>query len=213
MNKIKEILKNERLLKLALTQKGADSKNNNERLEFIGDRVLGLVIADLLLKKFKSEKEGELARRHSVLVSTNTLSLIAKKFDIESNLKHGFLTSNKAEHLIANAMEAIIGAIYLDAGYNKVFEFIKLYWNDLIDKDLTPPKDSKTLLQEMVQHNNPTELPIYKELEVSGKIHNPTFHISVSAFNKTAIGIGNSKKQASINAAYNLLKTLAKTQS
>ena len=109
--------KNKELLKLALTQSGIDAKHNNERLEFIGDRVLGLSVAKMLYDMYPTEAEGNLARRHAFLVSTDTLANVAKTIELERELRHGHMTGGKINHVLANAMEAILGAIFLDSGF------------------------------------------------------------------------------------------------
>ena len=141
----------ENLFKLALTQSGADSVNNNERLEFIGDRVLGLAVAILLYEMFPDESEGDLARRHAVLVSTDTLADVAKKLGLVKKIRHGHMTAGKMNHISANAMESVLGAIFLDGGFDAVCKQIEEIWRPLAAKDIVPPKDPKTALQELVQ--------------------------------------------------------------
>lgn len=200
--------KDRNLLDLALTQSGINHINNNEKLEFLGDRVLGLCIAKLLYDLFKNESEGELARRHSILVSTDTLSKIALKYNLDKMLHHGHITSGKINHILANAFEAVLGAIFIDGGFNKVFKEIELIYKDIILNDVKPPKDAKTTLQELVQNSDKNSLPEYEYFEPTGLVHNPVFKVSVSAFGKKAFGEGGSKKLASIEAARNLLKIL-----
>ena len=117
MDKLNYVFIDEGLLGLALTQSGVDASKNNERLEFIGDRVLGLAVAAMLYKMFPDETEGELARRHSVLVSADTLANVAKKIELDKHVRHGHLTGGRLKHIMADAMEAVLGAIYLDGGY------------------------------------------------------------------------------------------------
>lgn len=200
--------KDKSLFELALTQSGVNHINNNEKLEFLGDRVLGLCIAKLLYDLFKNESEGELARRHSNLVSTETLAKIARTYGLDKLLHHGHITSGKIDHILANAFEAILGAMFIDGGFDKVFKEVIIIYKDIIKSDLVPPKDAKTCLQELVQSKNKDKLPEYKFLEQTGLTHNPIFKVSVSAFGKTAFGEGGSKKTASIEAAKNLLKIL-----
>ena len=199
----------EKILNLALTQSGADAVNNNERLEFIGDRVLGLVVADMLFHIFPNEAEGELARRHASLVSTETLAMVAMEFGLDKKVRRGHMTGGRLQHMLANAMEAILGAIYLDGGFESAREFITKHWNELARSAIVAPKDPKTALQEFVQKQDCGSLPEYEYLEPSGASHNPVFNVSVTALGKTATGQGASKKSASIAAAAELLKTLA----
>ena len=201
--------KNSELLKLALTQSGIDSKHNNERLEFIGDRVLGLSVAALLYEMYPDEAEGNLARRHAFLVSTETLANVAKKIEIENDLHHGHMTSGKIDHILANAMEAILGAIFLDSGFETARQIIIDLWHDMAAAEINAPKDAKTALQELVQKSGNGILPVYEYAEPTGASHNPEFTVTVSALGKSAVGVGSSKKLASLDAAEKLLKILA----
>ena len=201
--------RNHELLNLALTQSGIDSKHNNERLEFIGDRVLGLSVAALLYEMYPDEAEGNLARRHAFLVSTETLANIAKKIEIEKDLHHGHMTGGKIDHILANAMEAILGAIFLDSGFETARKVIIDLWQDMAAAEIDAPKDAKTTLQEMVQKNGNGALPVYEYSEPTGASHNPEFTVTVSALGKSAVGVGPSKKLASLDGAEKLLKILA----
>lgn len=201
--------KNKKLLELALTQSGIDAKNNNERLEFIGDRVLGLSIAELLYEMYPDDAEGGLARRHATLVSTDTLANVAKQIGLESELHHGHMTGGKINHVLANAMEAVLGAIFLDSGFETARKIILEIWTDLAAAETIAPKDAKTALQEYVQKTDSGALPVYEYKEPTGASHNPEFSVTVTALGKSATGIGSSKKIASLNAAEKLLKILA----
>lgn len=207
--KLKYEFKNPELLNLALTQSGIDSKHNNERLEFIGDRVLGLSVADMLYKMYPNEAEGGLARRHAFLVSTETLAYVAKELELEKSLRHGHMTGGKINHILANAMEAILGAIFLDSGFESARDVIFDLWQDIAKSEITAPKDAKTALQEIVQKNDAGALPVYEYMDPIGASHNPEFTVTVTALGKSATGTGPSKKIASLNAAENLLKILA----
>lgn len=199
----------ETLLQLALTQSGVDSEHNNERLEFIGDRVLGLTVAMLLYQMFPNENEGALARRHAVLVSTETLADVAEKLGLDKKLRHGHMTAGRIRHALADAMEAVLGAIFIDGGFDVVQKIIVDLWRDLALAEVRAPKDPKTALQEFVQKFGTGELPVYEFVSQSGAAHSPVFNMSVSALGKTATGVGPSKKIASINAAQELLNLLA----
>ena len=201
--------KNKKLLDLALTQSGVNSKNNNERLEFIGDRVLGLSIAELLYKMYPTDNEGGLARRHATLVSTETLAVVARKLELEKSVHHGHMTGGKINHILANAMEAILGAIFLESGFETARDVILELWTDLAAAEIIAPKDSKTALQEFVQKEQSGALPVYTYHEPTGASHNPVFTATVTAMGKSADGTGSSKKQASLDAAEKLLKILA----
>jgi ribonuclease-3 len=201
--------KDKKLLELALTQSGINADNNNERLEFIGDRVLGLSVAEFLYKNYPNESEGYLARRHASLVSTDTLAYVAKQIEIEKHLHHGHMTGGKINHVLANAMEAIFGAIFLESGFDKARDVIMEIWSELATAEIIAPKDSKTALQEFVQKADSGALPEYIYHEPTGASHNPTFTVTVKAMGKSADGVGSSKKLASLDAADKLLKILA----
>ena len=201
--------KDKSLLELALTQSGVDSKHNNERLEFIGDRVLGMSVAELLYKMYPDDAEGGLARRHATLVSTETLAMVAKEIGLEKEVRHGHMTSGKIDHMLANTMEAIFGAIFLESGFETARQVILNIWTDLAAAEIVAPKDAKTALQEFVQKTDAGSLPVYTYHEPTGALHNPEFKVTVTALGKSADGVGSSKKSASLNAAENLLKILA----
>ena len=198
-----------KLLELALTQSGVNSSHNNERLEFIGDRVLGLSVAELLYKMYPDEAEGNLARRHASLVSTETLAIVAKQLELEKHLHHGHMTGGKINHILANAMEAILGAIFLESGFDTAKKVICDIWTELAKAEIIAPKDAKTSLQEYVQKYDNGTLPEYIYHEPTGSSHNPVFTVTVNAMGKSADGTGSSKKEASLDAADKLLKVLA----
>lgn len=209
MKDIGYIFRNQQLLAQALTQSGVDARNNNERLEFIGDRVLGLTVAQMLYTMYPNEKEGELARRHSVLVSTETLARVAREIELDKSLHYGHMTAGRTRHILANGMEAVFGAIFIDGGFDAARDVIMHFWHDLALADATPPKDSKTKLQEYVQKKDNGALPVYEFLETTGAAHNPVFNVRVTAMGKSATGAGSSKKGAGLVAANALLKILA----
>lgn len=209
MKKLNYTFKDESILSLALTQSGADAVNNNERLEFIGDRVLGLTVAVLLFNMFPNEAEGELARRHAVLVSTETLARVALDFGLDKKVRRGHMTGGRVQHILANAMEAVLGSIFIDGGFASAQTFICDIWTDIAAADTVAPKDPKTALQEFVQKADSGALPTYEYLDPTGASHNPVFNVSVMALGKSATGQGASKKSASIAAADALLKILA----
>ncbi len=209
MEKLNYTFKNQLLLDLALTQSGADAANNNERLEFIGDRVLGLVVAELLYNMFPEEDEGHLARRHALLVSTKTLAAVAIRLGLNKQIRHGHLTGGRLQHILADAMEAVLGAIFIDSGWKAARTVVIEIWTELARENVVAPKDPKTKLQEYVQKNNNGALPIYNYLTPHGESHCPEFVVKVTAMGKTTEGRGQSKKAASIAAADEMLKILA----
>ena len=208
MRKINYDFQDQSLLDLALTQSGANAAHNNERLEFIGDRVLGLSVAGLLYEMFPNESEGELARRHAMLVSTETLATVAREFGLDKRIRHGHMTAGRIQHILADAMEAVFGAIYLDGGFSVAREIIVDVWRDLASADIVAPKDPKTALQEIVQKSDNGNLPVYEFLDTTGASHSPVFNVRVTAMGQSALGQGASKKTATINAAAALLKIL-----
>lgn len=207
--KLKYKFKDAALLELAMTQSGINTAHNNEKLEFVGDRVLGLSVATLLYKMFPTETEGELARRFAVLVSTDTLAAVAMKMELDKNLHHGHVTGGRKRHLIANAMEAVLGAMYFDSGFEETCKFISEIWRPLAAAEAEAPKDSKTKLQEYVQKHDNGALPVYEYIDTVGPAHCPTFTVTVTAMGESATGCGTSKKTASIAAAAALFKKLA----
>ena len=158
---------------------------------------------------YPDDDEGNLARRHATLVSTDTLAMVARELDLEKHLRHGHMTGGKINHILANGMEAIFGAIFLESGFEIASHVITNIWTDLAAAEIIAPKDAKTALQEFVQKSNCGALPTYEYCEPTGASHNPEFQVTVTAMGKSAIGVGPSKKLASLNAAENLLKILA----
>ena len=211
---LKYNFKNEDLLLDALTHTSYlnNTQNNNfERLEFLGDRVLGLVISDILYRKFPDEKEGELARRIAVLVSGKTLAIIARKLNISDYIKVADnLTFNDGENysILSDTMEALIGAMFLDSNYYEVRSFIEEIWSELILNDINPPKDPKSRLQELAMASK-YDIPIYSNYSRKGSDHSPTFKVLVSIKSLgEAYGEGDSKKEAERMAASLLLNKI-----
>lgn len=211
--------KNKLLLDEALTHPSSSKQNpengtvfNYERLEFLGDSVLGLVIAEILIIKFPQEKEGNLAKRQSALVRGETLAFIAEKLQIGQYIKmaqgeeSSGGRSNKSN--IENALEAIIGAIYLDSGLPEAAEFIHKHWDNIIETMSEPPKDPKTTLQEWSQGRG-LSIPQYEVLETTGPSHDPRFKVSVKVEGyEPSIAEGDSKKKAEKIAAADFLKKI-----
>ena len=208
MAKLSYQFSNEKLRDLALTQSGADAENNNERMEFLGDRVLGLTVAALLFEMFPNESEGELARRHAALVSTETLADVAESMDLAKKIRHGHMTAGRMRHMMADALESLFGAIYLDGGFDAARDEILKIWRELAMRELSAPKDAKTELQEFAQRTGGGALPEYEFMPVSGPSHSPVFHARVTVSEQSATGRGASKKLATAMAAAELLKIL-----
>jgi len=200
-----------KLLEKALTHKSYDNLNNNEKLEFLGDRVLGLVISQRLLEKYPAEKEGIIDKKFANLVNKKTCSLIAKKINLKKFIYLG--SSHKkleryADKISSDCLEAIVGAIYLDSGLKSVEKFILSFWKEHLLKSTVTLIDSKTKLQEFSLKKF-KELPKYIFFKKTGPQHRPVFKTEVQIPNsKKIIGAGSSKKNAQQNAAFKLLKIL-----
>ena len=209
--KIKINFKNKNLLIKSLTHKSYDNENNNEKLEFLGDRVLGLVISEKLLDKFPEEKEGIIDKKFANLVNKKTCLLIAKKINLKKFILLG--SSHKkiersADKISSDCLEAIVGAIYLDGGLKSVEKFILNFWDEFLLKSTVTLIDSKTKLQEFSLKKF-KELPKYIFFKKTGPQHRPLFKTEVQIPNsKKIIGVGSSKKNAQQNAAAKLLKIL-----
>ena len=208
---IKYTFKKSSLLEKALTHKSYDNNINNEKLEFLGDRVLGLVISEKLLDKFPEEKEGIIDKKFANLVNKKTCLTIARKINIKKFILLG--SSHKklersADKIISDCLEAIVGAIYLDGGLKSVEKFILNFWDEFLLKSSVTLIDSKTKLQEFSLKKF-KELPKYVFFKKTGPQHRPLFKTEVQIPNsKKIIGIGSSKKNAQQNAAAKLLKIL-----
>jgi ribonuclease-3 len=199
----------------ALTH-ASTGNENYERLEFLGDRVLGLVVAEILYRCFPFEKEGSLARRHSALACTETLAKIARDLDlpeiVNASTAERNAGGNKQDNLLADCMEAIIGAIFLDKGYVACQEVITALWGDMIYTLSQPPVDSKTALQEWAQARA-LPVPIYEIADRSGPDHAPVFRIRVSVQGYDPVeATGNSRRAAEKIAAQDLLDHLNKVK-
>ncbi len=206
-------LKNKSYIKEALTHKSADESFNNEKLEFLGDRVLGLILSKKLIDLYPNESEGVLDKRFAQLVNKKTCSIVGwtcglGNFIITGDQKK--IITKKDEKILSDTCEALIGAIFIDRGYNYVKEFVLRLWNKELKKSNITVLDSKTKLQEYSLKLY-KKLPIYKLDSIKGPRHYPLFKISVSIDNsKKFVGVGNSKKEAEQNAAGNLLKDMKK---
>ena len=208
---IKYNFKKSYLLEKALTHKSFDNKINNEKLEFLGDRVLGLIISEKLLEKYPDEKEGIIDKKFANLVNKKTCSQIAKKINLKKFILLG--SSHKklersADKISSDCLEAIVGAIYLDGGFKSVEKFILFFWEEYLLKSTITLIDSKTKLQEFSLKTF-KELPKYIFFKKTGPQHRPLFKTEVQIPNSKKItGIGSSKKNAQQNAAAKLLKIL-----
>ena len=197
-------------LKKAITHKSYDPLNNYEKLEFLGDRVLGLVISKKLIELYPDQKEGVLDKRLASLVNKNRCLEVAKNIGLEKFILIGN-KSNKSKienKILSDCIEALIGAIYYDKGFETSEKFILNMWKSFINSSDVSIVDSKTKLQEYSLKKFKS-LPIYKLVSSSGPKHKPKFTISVKLKNtKFFEGSGNSKKKAEQSAAKILLDSL-----
>ncbi|HEY1720865.1 MAG TPA: ribonuclease III [Magnetospirillaceae bacterium] len=202
----------------ALTHPSVDSGRGQvsafERLEFLGDRVLGLVVADMIFKRFPNEAEGHLARRQAALVRRESLARVARTLGIDKAVilskseDEGTGRSNPA--LLADACEAVLGAVYADGGLEPAAIIIRKHWEPLVAEAIAPPRDAKTALQEWAQGRG-LPLPVYTVIDQAGLAHEPMFHVSVIVEGeKPANGKGTSKRAAEQAAAASLLDQLTR---
>ena len=202
-----------KILIKCLTHKSYDSKNNNEKIEFLGDRVLGLVIAKKLLEIYPEEKEGILDKKFASLVNKKKCLEIAKKIELDKYILV-FNPKNKKiiieGKVIADCLEALIGAIYLDKGLNYTEKFILNLWSEHISASIITQIDPKTKLQEYSLKIFKV-LPIYNVISNTGPRHKPLFKVAVKIKNTNFfIAQGNSKKDAEQNAAKLCLEGVVK---
>lgn len=210
--KIGYTFKDENLLRVALTHSSTGSAFNYERLEFLGDRVLGIIIASLLFEKFPDEKEGDLAKRLSALVQGRTLAKLALRISLGN-----FIFFSEAEaaaggaendHILADVFEAVIGAMYLDGGLSPCDALIKAQWEDTLFTMKKPPQHPKTAIQEWAQGQG-LPLPEYAVVNQSGPDHAPVFEMKLSVRGHEPVtATGRSRAEAEKMAAHEFMKGL-----
>ena len=209
--KIKVNFRNKDLLIRSLTHKSFDRENNNEKVEFLGDRVLGLVIAKKLLEIYPNEREGILDKKFASLVNKKTCLEIAKKIELQKyilTLNAEKKRSSIEDKVLADSCEALIGSIYLDKGFNVVEKIILDLWSSKIKESINTQIDSKTKLQELSLKRY-KKLPIYKLISNTGPRHKPLIKVGVKLVQtKLYIAEGKSKKDAEQNAATICLKDI-----
>ena len=210
--KIKVNFSDKELLIQSLTHKSFNKKNNNEKVEFLGDRVLGLVIAKKLLEIYPNEKEGILDKKFASLVNKRTCLEISKKLQLQKYILTLNSKNNKniiEDKILADSCEALIGSIYLDKGYTVVEKTILSLWSDHIKQSVITQVDAKTKLQEFSLKKF-KRLPIYKIVSNTGPRHKPLFKVGVKLMNtKFYFSDGKSKKDAEQNAATKCLKDVS----
>ena len=211
--KIKINFKDKDLLVRSLTHKSYNKEINNEKLEFLGDRVLGLVIAKKLLEIYPNEKEGILDKKFASLVNKKTCLQIAKKINLDKYILTLDIKKKKnivEDKVVSDCCEALIGSIYLDKGFNSVEKFILELWSENIKNSVITQIDAKTKLQEFSLKRF-KKLPIYKLISNTGPRHKPLFKVGVKLIDtKFFLAEGSSKKDAEQNAAIKCLQNQSK---
>ena len=210
-NSLKIKFKNLNTLKKCLTHKSHDAVENYEKLEFLGDRVLGLIISKKLIELYPSEKEGILDKKFASLVNKNRCGEIGTKLKLHDYILVGNLNKkNKTieSKIISDCCESLIGAIFIEKGFNYTEKFVLKIWDDKIKSSNVTQIDSKTKLQEYSLKKYKA-LPIYKLISNTGPRHKPSFKVAVKLKNSKFVeAIGSSKKIAEQSAAKELLKQL-----
>ena len=211
--KINIKFKNKNLLIKSLTHKSFDRLNNNEKIEFLGDRVLGLIIAKKLLEIYPNEKEGTLDKKYASLVNKKTCLEIAKSINLQNYILI-FNPKNKSinieDKVMSDSCEALIGAIYLEKGFNITEKIILELWREKIKESVITQIDAKTKLQEFSLKKF-KKLPSYKIISNTGPRHKPLFKVGVKLIDtKFFLAEGSSKKDAEQNAAIKCLQNQSK---
>ena len=204
---------NQKLLVKSFTHKSYNPVENNEKLEFLGDRVLGLIISQNLLKFFPNDEEGDLDKKLASLVNKKQCAVIAKDINLEEYIliKNSNNKTNIENKVLSDCLESVIGCIYLDQGLEIAEKFIIKNWQKYLNKSLITQRDSKTKLQEYSLKTYKL-LPVYKLLDNKGPRHKPLIKVSVKIKNsKNITATGNSKKEAEQKAANKLLINLKLT--
>jgi len=207
---LKFSFKSKQLLIQTLTHKSANRETNNEKLEFLGDRVIGLILSRKLYELYPNETEGVLDKKFAILVNRKTCCDVAWSIGLQNYIIIGNskkVINKSDEKILSDTCEALIGAIFIDKGFAFVNDFVLKIWKNQINKSHITVLDPKTKLQEYSLKKY-KKLPIYKLVSSSGPRHNPIYRISVSIIDsKTMIGTGNSKQQAQQDGATKLLKS------
>ena len=192
------------LLELALRHSSKKNKIVFERLEFLGDRILNLVVSEFLYNKFPNEDEGFLSSKLSTCVNKDSVLKIAEKISLDKAMQYNKESiSRHNDGILCDGIESLIGAMYIDSDYESVRNIILKLWREVINEDGN--QNVKTILQEMM-HEQLLPLPIYEVERIDGKDHNPTFLVSVEVKNKKFYGTGKSKKLAENAAAKEAIK-------
>lgn len=204
--------RDESLLKGALRHSSfptkGGSKHGFDRLEFLGDRVLNMLVARRLYESFLEESEGDLSHRYTALVCYETCAEVANEIDLGTYLEVAPGTTFEDFKILGDALEALLGAMFLDGGLEPCQVFVDRHWHDRLLAPVRPPQDAKSALQERVQALG-KELPVYDVIDKRGSEHEPLFVVKVSVTGiGSAQGQGSSKKMAEKDAALHLLEQL-----
>lgn len=210
------------LLEEALTHPSCNLQKNGQqynyqRLEFLGDSVLGLIISDMLLKAFPQESEGALARRKAALVESKALAARMQQWDIASQIRMSAGEEagggRQSQSILEDVCEALIGAVYLDGGFGAAYQLIEKNWNGVLHQQVEAPKDAKSALQELVQAKG-FPLPEYHLISADGPAHEPYFVVEVRVVGEDSQrGEAPSKRKAEQEAATRMLSVLANKNS
>lgn len=207
---IDHTFKDSALLETAMTHSSTGAKSNYERLEFLGDRVLGLAVSETLYAKFPDEPEGHLAKRLSALVQGTFLAQISREMEMGQYIIFSDAESASGgaenDNILADVFESMIGALYLDTNYETCRALIQKLWGDHFDSMKKPPQHPKTRLQEWAQSQN-LPLPHYKISDQSGPDHAPVFDISLTVKGYEEITVkGASRQEAEKLAASSFIE-------
>jgi len=205
---------NPRLLEQALTHSSltAHVGENYERLEFLGDRVLGVAMAKALFDAFPQDPEGSLSPRHTRLVCKETVAQVAKKLGLDKHIRSATPDIHDNETVLCDVCEAVIGAIFIDSDCQHAIYFVQRHWQDLIKQNMSPPKDAKTRLQE-IAHAFGFSTPVYEFVSREGSEHEPTFTMAVKIDDiPPQTGSGHNKKAAEQDAAAKMIAAMGQTQ-
>lgn len=199
------------LLEEAITHPSLNSPYNNQRLEFLGDKALGIMVAELLFKLFPAEKEGAIAKRHAALVCRDFLAEFARAKGLGAYLQMSYGEENiggrENPANLEDMVEALFGAVYLDGGIDAVEQVFQDYWKERAGLVKAPPKDPKTTLQEYAQARG-LPLPHYELVETEGPVHAPLFTVAVHVEGQACVATATTKRAAEREAARLMLEHL-----
>ena len=206
------VFKDKDLAAQALTHSSVGSDESYERLEFLGDRVVGLVIAELIYERFPKESEGDLAKRLAALAQGELLAVIASEIGLGAHIMlsdaEAFAGGAKNQNILADSFEALIGAVYLDGGFKKCRDLIERLWDKKFHEMKLPPQHPKTAVQEWAQGEG-LPLPVYKILKQHGPDHAPMFDIELTVQgHKPVTAQGHSRQEAEKLAAREFMNRL-----